>query len=253
MTSARFSKSFENAETNRPKTRKDSVVFLGSRFRFSQRLLDTFRSEFSWLDFKLTSNLSELSQLTSQDDSVVMVVVEEDRIDRLIHSSGAYFDAAGQARIIVAYCDAHQATKLISARKSSTPLKEIGFLPLSVQMDVWLSVMNLLLCGEVFYPAELIDERPVSTDISKVPMDPDANLTPREWEVLELVAQGLQNKNIASDLGLSQHTIKLHIHNLLKKIGVSNRTCAARWYDSIGLRDRGSDLDSSFARNSSKL
>ncbi|MDN3722302.1 helix-turn-helix transcriptional regulator [Roseibium salinum] len=44
-------------------------------------------------------------------------------------------------------------------------------------------------------------------------------LTPRENEVLALIAQGLQNKNIAAALRLSEHTIKLHIHHIISKMG----------------------------------
>ena len=52
-------------------------------------------------------------------------------------------------------------------------------------------------------------------------------LTLREREILSLVGQGLSNAEIAGQLNLSPHTIKSHIHNLLRKIGASNRAEAA--------------------------
>lgn len=55
-------------------------------------------------------------------------------------------------------------------------------------------------------------------------------LTARELEVLARVAQGHQNKIIAFDLGLSEHTIKIHLHNIIQKLGVHNRTEAAAKY-----------------------
>ena len=58
----------------------------------------------------------------------------------------------------------------------------------------------------------------------------DAILTPREMEVLKLAAIGLQNKNIAEKLELSEHTVKLHMHHVLSKLGVDNRTGATHWY-----------------------
>jgi len=60
--------------------------------------------------------------------------------------------------------------------------------------------------------------------------DHAGELTPREWEVLTLLAQGKQNKILAAELGLSEHTVKLHIHHLIRKLGVSNRTGAVVWY-----------------------
>ena len=57
-------------------------------------------------------------------------------------------------------------------------------------------------------------------------------LTRREQSVLRLVAQGLSNKEIASELGISTHTVKYHLASLLAKLGVHSRTEAV----TIGLR-----------------
>jgi DNA-binding NarL/FixJ family response regulator len=53
-------------------------------------------------------------------------------------------------------------------------------------------------------------------------------LTARESEVLDLVAQGLSNKAIARRLGISDQTVKFHIAAIFGKLGVTNRTEAAR-------------------------
>jgi DNA-binding CsgD family transcriptional regulator len=57
-------------------------------------------------------------------------------------------------------------------------------------------------------------------------------LTRRELSVLRLVAHGLGNKEIASELGISTHTVKYHLASLLAKLGVHSRTEAV----TIGLR-----------------
>lgn len=53
---------------------------------------------------------------------------------------------------------------------------------------------------------------------------PGAAPTPREREVLQLMAQGLPNKIIAVRLGISQHTVKFHVAAILAKLGASSRT-----------------------------
>jgi len=54
------------------------------------------------------------------------------------------------------------------------------------------------------------------------------NLTPREAEVLLWIAQGKANADIAVILGMSDKTVKIHVSHILQKLGVENRTAAAR-------------------------
>jgi DNA-binding NarL/FixJ family response regulator len=77
--------------------------------------------------------------------------------------------------------------------------------------------------------------REVHTGNSQLPIDvqrilasrsTDEALTSREVEVLELIAQGLSNKDIASALGIAQETAKVHVKNILRKLGVTDRTAA---------------------------
>jgi ATP/maltotriose-dependent transcriptional regulator MalT len=62
--------------------------------------------------------------------------------------------------------------------------------------------------------------------------DGEVALTRRELSVLRLVAHGLGNKEIASELGISTHTVKYHLASLVAKLGVHTRTEAV----TIGLR-----------------
>ena len=53
-------------------------------------------------------------------------------------------------------------------------------------------------------------------------------LTPREIEVVELLAEGLSNKAIAARLGISDQTVKFHVASICGKLGAANRTDAVR-------------------------
>jgi DNA-binding NarL/FixJ family response regulator len=58
---------------------------------------------------------------------------------------------------------------------------------------------------------------------------PGTALSPREQEVLDAVAEGLANKQIARRLGIAERTVKAHLTNIFQRIGVSDRTQAALW------------------------
>jgi len=60
-------------------------------------------------------------------------------------------------------------------------------------------------------------------------------LTPRELEVLRLMAEGLPNKTIALRLGISEHTVKFHVNAILGKLGVASRTEAVVHATRLGL------------------
>ncbi len=57
--------------------------------------------------------------------------------------------------------------------------------------------------------------------------DPFAILTPREFEILTLLAEGQSNKVIARNLGISDGTVKLHVKAILRKLNISSRITAA--------------------------
>ena len=58
---------------------------------------------------------------------------------------------------------------------------------------------------------------------------PGADLSDREREVLALVAHGLANKQIATRLGITERTVKVHLGSVFRRIGVADRTSAALW------------------------
>jgi predicted ATPase/DNA-binding SARP family transcriptional activator/DNA-binding CsgD family transcriptional regulator len=75
----------------------------------------------------------------------------------------------------------------------------------------------------------------LSEEESATPEQPSSgaqppNLTPREQEVAVLVARNLTNRQIASDLTLSEHTVATHVRNILKKLGLRSRSEIAAWF-----------------------
>jgi DNA-binding NarL/FixJ family response regulator len=66
-------------------------------------------------------------------------------------------------------------------------------------------------------------------DSSPIQVPATVELTPTELKVVQLVARGLANREIAQQMNVSQRTIESHVSNMLGKTGLSNRTELARW------------------------
>jgi RNA polymerase sigma factor (sigma-70 family) len=86
-------------------------------------------------------------------------------------------------------------------------------------------------------PARSGEFRRISRSMANksLPDDIDVPLTPRETQVLRLVAMGLSNQEIADSLEISIETVKEHVQNLLRKLSVGDRTQAAVWAIRHGL------------------
>ncbi|MFS8893190.1 response regulator transcription factor [Synechococcus sp. O70.1] len=68
-----------------------------------------------------------------------------------------------------------------------------------------------------------------------IQLDREVELTPTETKVLQYVARGMSNREIAEVMGVSQRTIESHVSNMLSKTGLHNRTELARWAIESGL------------------
>jgi two-component system nitrate/nitrite response regulator NarL len=71
------------------------------------------------------------------------------------------------------------------------------------------------------------------------PADPLAALSPREQEILQHIARGASNKEIARALTIAETTVKIHVQHILRKLGLSSRVQAAVFLAECGAGERG--------------
>lgn len=94
-----------------------------------------------------------------------------------------------------------------------------GYVPKSDPPAVIVSAVRLVLAGGTYVPPRLlVAGAKVEGGLSE--------LTPRQVEVLRLLAQGLPNKSIANTLGVSEGTVKVHLIAVFRALNVRNRTAA---------------------------
>jgi|SwirhisoilCB3_FD_contig_51_5425100_length_1097_multi_4_in_0_out_0_1 two-component system nitrate/nitrite response regulator NarL len=106
-----------------------------------------------------------------------------------------------------------------------------GWLLSSSPPQVLRQSLDLIMMGESVLPYSLIASSfPNETEPTQdEPAVAEETFSLRELQVLEILQNGKSNKIIARELGLSEATIKVHIKNVLRKLGASNRTEAAIW------------------------
>jgi DNA-binding NarL/FixJ family response regulator len=116
-----------------------------------------------------------------------------------------------------------------------------GFFPTSIPLEVAVAGLHLVLAGGVYRPLPIIGEngapgpdqlcpggrpsRYLTADLAKdAPEKNTIDFTPREQHVLAELELGLPNKLIAAKLNLSENTVKMHIHHIMRKCAARNRT-----------------------------
>lgn len=105
----------------------------------------------------------------------------------------------------------------------------IGYIPKSASGQEIERAFERLLAGEVYFPRRLI-ERSGGEAIQYPSMAPEpsddslGNLTKREREVIELLGKGFSVQRIATQLNLNSHTVRVHLGNMMRKMGLPDRS-----------------------------
>ena len=110
-----------------------------------------------------------------------------------------------------------------------------GLLPRDAEAGTLLAALHALGRGLVVLDASFAGDLLLSTQPETADERPVEDLTPRELEVVQLLAEGLPNKAIAKRLGVSDHTIKFHVNAILGKLGAQSRTEAVVRATRLGL------------------
>ena len=105
-----------------------------------------------------------------------------------------------------------------------------GFFYLEEQLEQFTKGVVAIFNGELWASRKLMSEFIMKNrKRNRLPTDVQAPLTPRETEILQMLAGGYSNARIADELFISTHTVKTHLYNIYKKIEVPSRFQAALW------------------------
>lgn len=99
-----------------------------------------------------------------------------------------------------------------------------GYVPTSTKFEILIEVLRLVLAGGMFAPPQSLLQAASQKSSPEVETPPGAELTLRQLAIINALRQGKSNKVIAYELSMCESTVKVHMRNIMKKLGVRNRT-----------------------------
>lgn len=243
----------QSAAINNRSGISDIFLFVGSALVFPNSILRIAEQEAGGVHALRVDTLRDVLALVRDPALCVRKVFFDDRVAvEVFRDIDLFRTDLPEADWVLAYRDPTLARRLLDERGRMPRLMDILLLPMNLPICPWSSMLRLVLAGQFIAAGELVEPGVAdktaavatpqdSPGTPQVPRDPvetlapealatDHGLTRREKEVLALVSQGGRNKTIAHKMSLSEHTVKLHLHNAITKIGARNRTEAATWY-----------------------
>ncbi|MDR3467156.1 MAG: response regulator transcription factor [Xanthobacteraceae bacterium] len=109
--------------------------------------------------------------------------------------------------------------------RSSMDFGASGFIPKRFGVDTLRAALAKVMAGDIWIPADVDLAADGDPDLARL-RDRLITLTPQQVRVLMMLSEGLLNKQIAYELGVSEATIKAHVSAILQKLGVESRTQA---------------------------
>jgi DNA-binding NarL/FixJ family response regulator len=172
------------------------------------------------------ATLSELGMLPPETDILVALVEAAPRLD--LEDITKEIEPAPAVLLLT---DEPFEVRLLAG----LPLRAWGLLPLDCSEEELLAAIHALHHG-LMVGTPAVMQPLIGQAIAANPEEYLVEeLTEREMEVLELLADGLANKQIALELEISEHTVKFHVSSIYTKLGAANRTEAVRIGARLGL------------------
>jgi DNA-binding NarL/FixJ family response regulator len=192
-------------------TRGGRVIVVARDRMQAARVESAIRELTGWrIDVGSPRQLQEL--LAEHPDAVVVLALAEAEIRRLLRAMGAW----PRSPASIAVC-ADPASLWTSGARA---LGLRAALPLHATEAMLASAVRAVHAGLVVLHAETL----MSPRAAGVPSLRETALTAREREILDLMAEGANNRAIAARLAISRHTAKFHVASILAKLGARSRT-----------------------------
>lgn len=183
------------------------------------------------IDILQSSSLTEMLQILSSEPNTDILILDIDLAGFSAEETIKNIQNISPSAKIIAISsseDAHNIKNILS-------LGAKGYIPKRSDSNILSGALKLILDGGTYIPPVMLKTDSISKSTSPTLPPLKKNLTNRQSQVLDLIAQGKSNKQIAYDMGVSEATVKLHINALLRSLKVNNRTQAVITAQKMGL------------------
>ncbi|MCY6380690.1 response regulator transcription factor [Hoeflea prorocentri] len=232
--------------TKGPGSTERAIVFVGPNHNFAECIETALINEIEDLVLERRLDFKQLFHKTEDLEVRVCLIVIDETLSDEVRSNYDRLRELFPTQILCLACNETRPLPDLMNDPALTGLVE-SFLPMNLRLDIWLSAVRLMMNGGDYIPrqapaplhtsgdsqieiARATKDGTTRTQVTGAKNARSGRLTSREIDVLKLVARGYQNKVVAAELELSENTIKLHMHHIIEKLGVGNRTEAAAVY-----------------------
>lgn len=215
---------------------KRQIAIVGCGATFSRRLRISVSAEFPERDVIFFDKIEPLAEgRRAEATGFEMIMLDAPSFDAFAAKLASGEVTLPCGRIAVAFEDTAACEAAFDAHSDLIFSKGISLLPMNCGINAWLCLLSLVHTGSQYLPPSIAMRLMSLGGGLAASSDPDAamrieRLTPREKEILAAIGAGMANKSIATEFGISEHTVKIHIHRVISKLEVSNRTSAAVFY-----------------------
>ncbi|TCI01273.1 response regulator transcription factor [Corallincola luteus] len=187
---------------------------------FRQAIMESLKPAFPDVEWLEAENVEQLERRLNMPQEIELLLLDlkipgAHGFSTLIHMRSHYPDLP--VVIVSAYEDLDTIQRAIQSGAS-------GFIPKSLSAKAMVAAVQTVLDGGISVP-DKGTLKPKGHDADDM-VEKVASLTPQQYRILMMFAEGLLNKQIAPELEVSEATVKAHATAIFKKLGVTNRTQA---------------------------
>ena len=203
------------------------IVIIGPR-SLQNGLMGHFLEEKTGAECLVIADASQIPAVDDEEEGDPRLILG-DCLEKDLDSCMADLESCGEPVLSRDYVVLFNVSPGLKIEENALRRGVKGFFYEQDPLEVFPRGLAAILKGEIWVSRDIMTKF-IPDDKAPDPSRMEASiLTPREIEILSLVAVGAKNEEIAEKLFISSNTVKTHIYNIFKKIDVPNRLQAALW------------------------